>query len=418
MAKKLGNTKESIIKEILAQILMVFILLIVMIPVLEVVVAATRVSQTVYGPHIGIFPVLDLNSWVDDTIANRTENKISKSDLKRRMLMAIDGRSDTEIMAYKEAGKNYTLETSDPELMNLRDSIITMINKKGKGETVDEFIEAFKTWEISGNEEHVSSAKKMLFQNNNYKMSYKYDIRTSLENFKTFFTGRIPDAPGSKYHYLLWFMNSLIVCGSVSVIQLIVIAIASYALSRFRFKGRKAGLMFILTVQVFPNTMAMVALYLLLTYIGGIAPFMGLDTRIGLILVYLGGGLPFNTWLVKGYFDTIPKELEESAMIDGATPWQAYVRIIVPLVRPILAVATIISFVGVYNEYVLANVLISDERNFTLPVGLYMLMNKQEGSRFGVFSAISFISAAPILVIWFLLQNHIVSGLTGGSVKG
>ena len=176
--------------------------------------------------------------------------------------------------------------------------------------------------------------------------------------------------------------------------------------------------MVILTVQVFPGTMAMVALYLLLQYLGGLVPALGIDRKIGLILIYLGGGIPFNIWLVKGYFDTIPKALEESAMIDGATYWQAFTMIIMPLVRPILAVVTILSFVGQYNEFVLASVVLTSQSNFTLPVGLRFFMNAQQDARFGVFAACSIMGSLPIVILWLALQNQIISGLTGGSVKG
>ncbi|MBQ2124722.1 MAG: ABC transporter permease subunit, partial [Spirochaetales bacterium] len=176
----------------------------------------------------------------------------------------------------------------------------------------------------------------------------------------------------------------------------------------------------ILTIQVFPGTMAMVALYLLLTYLGKIHPIFGLNSLVGLILIYLGGGIPFNIWMVKGYFDSVPKALEESAMIDGATPWQAFTTIILPLVRPILAVVTILQFVGQYNEYVLASVMLTSPENFTLAVGLQSFIASQGAmnTRFGIFSAAAFIGSLPIVVLWLSLQNQIISGLTGGSVKG
>ncbi|HOV13260.1 MAG TPA: ABC transporter permease subunit, partial [Spirochaetota bacterium] len=244
------------------------------------------------------------------------------------------------------------------------------------------------------------------------------DVRTSFDNFVAFFTGEMPNAKNAKFPISKWMINSLIIAGTVAIVQVMVTALASYVLSRFRFTGKKESLMVLLTIQVFPGTMAMVALYLLLQYLGKIVPALGIDTKLGLIMIYLGGGIPFNIWMVKGYFDTIPKALEESATIDGATTWQAFTTIIVPLVRPILAVTIVISFVGMYNEFVLAAVVLNKIDNFTLPVGLQSLMAGQGDTRFGVFSAASFIGSLPIVGLWLGLQNQIIAGLTGGAVKG
>jgi ABC-type maltose transport system permease subunit len=346
-----------------------------------------------------------------------------KVDLKDRMsseeVKAITAKYGNKIPPFP---KKITRDGDSSELVALRLATKKWILSKSKDDTTTEYQEfktAYDKWCETIDPERKEFVDNQLFENGNYnKLRYKYEIRTSFFNFKCFFTGESPNAEGAHYPYLLWVWNSIIISLSVAVIQLLVVALASYAISRFRFTGKKASLMVILTVQVFPGTMAMVALYLLLQYLGGLVPALGIDRKIGLILIYLGGGIPFNIWLVKGYFDTIPKALEESAMIDGATYWQAFTMIIMPLVRPILAVVTILSFVGQYNEFVLASVVLTSHSNFTLPVGLRFFVNAQQDARFGVFAACSIMGSLPIVVLWLALQNQIISGLTGGSVKG
>jgi len=216
----------------------------------------------------------------------------------------------------------------------------------------------------------------------------------------------------------IWLWNSVKVAGISSLLIVFLSALAAYAFSRFRFWGRRTGLLALLLIQMFPQMLAMVALYLLLLNLGQYVPWLGLNTHAGLILVYLGGALGFNTWLMKGYFDTIPHELEESALIDGATPFQAFVRIILPLARPILAVVYILSFIGIYSEFILASILLTGTKAYTFPVGLRLFIHGQYGTRWGVFAAASILGAIPIMVVFLSLQRYLVSGLTRGAVKG
>ena len=216
----------------------------------------------------------------------------------------------------------------------------------------------------------------------------------------------------------LWLWNSVKVAGISSLFIVFLSALAAYAFSRFRFWGRRTGLLALLLIQMFPQTLAMVALYLLLLNLGRYIPWLGLNTHAGLILVYLGGGLGFNTWLMKGYFDTIPHELEESALIDGATPFQAFVRIVLPLARPILAVVYILSFIGIYSEFILASILLTGTKAYTFPVGLRLFITGQYSTRWGTFAAASILGAIPIMLVFLSLQRFLVSGLTRGAVKG
>jgi ABC-type maltose transport system permease subunit len=164
--------------------------------------------------------------------------------------------------------------------------------------------------------------------------------------------------------------------------------------------------------------LAAVSIYLLVLSIGRLIPALGLNTHAGLIMVYLGGAMGVNAWLMKGYLDTIPTSLEESAMIDGASPFQAFYMIILPLARPILAVVFMLQFIGTYSELILASVLISSTEKYTLAVGLQLFIQDQYASRWGVFAAASVLGALPIVLLFLFLQKHLVTGLTSGAVKG
>ncbi len=238
-------------------------------------------------------------------------------------------------------------------------------------------------------------------------------------------TGLIPSNPTLANYtdlfqrqYWRWMFNSIVVATITALISVLVSALGAYAFSRFRFKGRRSMLLTIFLVQVFPNTLSIVATYLLVQLIGQYIPWLGLNTLGGLILVYLGVALGINTWLMKGFFDTIPRDLDESARIDGATDWQIFWLVIVPLVRPILAVVGILSFVTTYADYLLALVLVTDEQYYTLAVGLSRFVGNQFTQRWGVFAAGALIGAIPIVTIYLVLQDYIVGGLTAGSVKG
>jgi arabinogalactan oligomer/maltooligosaccharide transport system permease protein len=242
----------------------------------------------------------------------------------------------------------------------------------------------------------------------------------TLDNFREILS---PDPSKSQLqsstsHYPRWLANSLAIALAVSLLNVLLGALAAYAFSRFRFRGRRLGLLSLLLIQMFPQLLALVAIYLILLRTGEVFPTIGLDTKTGLILVYLGGVMGINTWLLKGFFDTIPVELDESARVDGATPAQVFWGVVLPLAAPILAVIAILSFVGTFNEYVLASALLQSNENFTLPLGLRGYIDKQYAEHWGPFAAGVLLAAVPIMVIFMSLQRFIVSGLTQGSVKG
>jgi ABC-type maltose transport system permease subunit len=185
-----------------------------------------------------------------------------------------------------------------------------------------------------------------------------------------------------------------------------------------RFKGRVEMLKALLLIQVFPNLLALVAIYVLVFQFGEIIPAIGLNTHAGLILVYLGGSMGINIWLMKGYMDTIPRDIDESGMVDGATHFQIFWNLILPLLRPILVVIGILSFIGTYGDFLLARILLNDVDKYTLMVGLQIFTAGQFDQKWGVFAAGALIGAVPIMVIYLILQDQIVGGLTTGAVKG
>lgn len=232
------------------------------------------------------------------------------------------------------------------------------------------------------------------------------------DNFQRLTTN--PQAP-----VFTWIWNSVKMASISAVIVTIVTALAAYSFSRFRYRGRRAGLLTILLIQLFPNMLSIVALYLLLLQIGNIPglSWLGLNTHGGLILIYTGGALGFNTWLMKGYFDTIPKELDEAATIDGASRWEIFWRVILPLVRPILAVMAVLTFIGVYGDFLIAKVMLKSTDSYTLMVGLGQLIQGRTED-WGVFAAASLIGALPIVLVFLILQKQLIGGLSSGAVKG
>jgi len=222
----------------------------------------------------------------------------------------------------------------------------------------------------------------------------------------------------TQFPLLTWIGNSIKIASISSLLSLSITTIAAYAFSRFRFKGRRMMLKGIYLIQVFPSLLALVAIFLMISQIGDIFPFMGLDTHASLILVYLGGAMGINIWLMKGFLDTVPRDIDESAMVEGASNWQIFTRLILPLLRPILVVIAILNFISTYGEFVLARVVLKSTEQYTLMVGLERFAGAQFSQRWGVFAAGALIGALPIMIIYLALQDQIVGGLTQGAVKG
>jgi arabinogalactan oligomer/maltooligosaccharide transport system permease protein len=206
-------------------------------------------------------------------------------------------------------------------------------------------------------------------------------------------------------------LNSLLVAGVTSAVGIVLSTTAGYAMSRWAFPGRDAGMRLFLITQMFPGVVMAIPLYILLDEIGL------LDSLMGLSLVYATTAIPFCTWNMKGYFDTIPVELEEAARMDGASRWVTFYRIVLPLSRPALVVTGLFSFMTAWNEFILAATFMNDERAFTLPVVLQSYVGDYS-TEWGRFAAGAVIVSIPVMALFFALQKHLVAGLTAGSVKG
>jgi arabinogalactan oligomer/maltooligosaccharide transport system permease protein len=257
--------------------------------------------------------------------------------------------------------------------------------------------------------------------NNSLTGSSLIPHRITLDNFRSLLHGQqgtTGHATFQNAHYLSWFANSMIVAGATALLTVLLSALAAYAFSRFRFKGRRLGMLALLLIQMFPQLLAIVAIYLIVFNTGEIFHFIGLNTLIALIVVYLGGAMGVNTWLMKGFFDTIPAELDESARVDGATPAQVFWGVVLPLAAPVLAVIALISFITTLNEFAIASVILQTQTRFTLPVGLWQYINQAYSEHWGPFAAGVLIAAIPASLLFAFLQRYIVEGLTSGAVKG
>ncbi|MGR3806980.1 maltose ABC transporter permease MalG [Pasteurella testudinis] len=215
---------------------------------------------------------------------------------------------------------------------------------------------------------------------------------------------------------LLWLWNSIKIAG-ISAIGIVALSTTcAYAFARMKFKGKKTILQGMLIFQMFPAVLSLVALYALFDRLGMYVPFLGLNTHGGVIFAYLGG-IALHVWTIKGYFETIDGSLEEAAALDGATPWQAFRLVLLPLSVPILAVVFILSFIAAITEFPVASLLLRDVNSYTLAVGMQQYLYPQN-YLWGDFAAAAVLSAIPITIVFLLAQRWLVGGLTAGGVKG
>ncbi|MCD6551517.1 MAG: ABC transporter permease subunit [Thermotoga sp.] len=220
----------------------------------------------------------------------------------------------------------------------------------------------------------------------------------------------------TKHYFWLWVLNSVIVSLIVAFITTTVCAIAAYPFSRMRFFGRRYGIMALLLIQMFPGVIFMIAIYDLLNFMGKYIPFIGIDTLGGLIFAYLTN-IAYNMYLIKGFYDTIPTSLEEAAIVDGATRFQSFYRIIIPLARPILTVVFLLVFIGTFNEYVVARIILQNVRHYTYALGLQAFATGPYETEWGLFTAAALLGMTPMVILFLSLQRYLVSGLTRGAVK-
>ncbi len=216
---------------------------------------------------------------------------------------------------------------------------------------------------------------------------------------------------GKKGNFFLWTWNSLIITLSTAFLGVIIAALAGYAFSRFQFRGRKAGMVFFLTTQMIPAGMLLLPLWLML------ANLKLTDTYLGMIIAYSVSSVPFSIWILKGYYDTIPFDLEEAAMIDGASQMVAFWRILIPLSIPALVIVFLFNFMAAWSEYMVANVIIKDPMMRTWPLGLSEFAGSFQTS-YGPFAATSILVAVPVMILFLYSAKWLIGGLTLGSVKG
>jgi len=255
-----------------------------------------------------------------------------------------------------------------------------------------------------------------------------YIVSTSLTNmggienftfFGQFYTKNYSDLLTSPdYPFVTWMKNTVVIAGFTAVFSVAISAFAAFAFSRLRFKGRRPGLLALILVQMFPSILGLTAVYGILSKLTDYVPALGLGTKAGLILVYLGGSLGGGTYLMYGFFNTIPKELDEAAKIDGATHTQIYFKILLRLIAPILAVMALLSFIGTFGDYVLASIVFQKPEQLTVAVGLNLLLADPWSKNWAMFAAGAVMSSAPIVILFVSLQKYITNGLTGGAVKG
>lgn len=222
----------------------------------------------------------------------------------------------------------------------------------------------------------------------------------------------------SFFPYPTWLLNSLKIASITTVLTVSITCVAGYTLSRFRFRGRRQFMGAILILNVFPAVLAMVAIFSMLQQFGPYVPLMGLDTHTALIAIYVSGAMSVNVLLVKAYVDSIPMELDESALVDGATYWQTFRLIILPIMRPIVITIGVLTFIASYGDFVIAKVLLKSSNQLTVMVGLQLFQTDRFDQDFGMITAGAVLAAIPIILIYIPLQRYVIDGLTAGSVKG
>ncbi len=229
----------------------------------------------------------------------------------------------------------------------------------------------------------------------------------SLKHFKYLF---------EETYFFNWVVNTIVIAVATALLTLFFVSFTGYAYSRYRFKGRKASLMAIMLIQTVPSFVGIVAYYTMHSIIAAVIP--GFTRQMFLVLIYAGGGIASNTFILKGYIDSISSELDDAARIDGCGNLQVYRLIIMPIVRPMLAIIALWSFIGPFLDYMLPSILLSDPKQYTLATGLYTLITDVRNMHQPVFAAGGLLTALPIIILFIALQNQLVSGLASGAVKG
>lgn len=225
--------------------------------------------------------------------------------------------------------------------------------------------------------------------------------------------GRLVTPP---FPVLLWLWNSVKIAFITGIVTLLLSTTAAYAFARMKFRGKQMALSGLMLIQMFPAVLALVAIFAIFDRIGNVFPFFGIDSHASLVLAY-AGGIALHVWTIKGYYDTIPVEIEEAAKVDGATPWQAFRLVLLPMAVPILMVVFLLAFIGAIIEYPVASILLKQESQLTLAVGSKLFLYEQK-YLWGDFAAAAILSGLPITAVFILAQKWMISGLTSGGIKG
>jgi arabinogalactan oligomer/maltooligosaccharide transport system permease protein len=218
--------------------------------------------------------------------------------------------------------------------------------------------------------------------------------------------------------FLRWYANTVVIGVLTSIGSVFLSALAAYSFSRLRFRGRRGGLLSLILMQMFPSILGLVAIFGLISDIGQVFPQIGLNSQLGLVMVYMGGALGGGTYLMYGFFNTVPREIDEAATIDGAGHARIFFTITLRLVAPVLAVQMLLSYIGVTSDYVLASILLSDPTKYTLATGLQSFISDPYSKDWSMFTAGAILSALPTVLLFLFLQKFITSGLTAGATKG
>ncbi len=226
----------------------------------------------------------------------------------------------------------------------------------------------------------------------------------SLEHYATLFNGQVD--------YVTWYWNSMKISFFTMVLTLIFVSFTAYSFSRFRFVGRKNGLVLFLLLQMIPQFSALIAIFVLSQMLGLV------NSHLALVLIYVGGMIPMNTYLMKGYIDAIPRDMDESARMDGAGHFRIFCEIIMPLSKPIIAVIALFSFTGPLGDFILSTTILRTPDQFTLPIGLYNLVSMKMGASYTTYAAGAVLISVPVALLFLWLQKFFVSGLTAGGSKG
>lgn len=212
--------------------------------------------------------------------------------------------------------------------------------------------------------------------------------------------------------YGTWYLNTLIIATVTMIVQTSIVVLAGYAYSRYNFMARKQSLVFFLIIQMVPTMAALTAFFVMALMLNA------LNKSWFLIFLYIGGGIPMNAWLMKGYFDTVPISLDESAKLDGAGHFRRLWQIVLPLVRPMIAVQALWAFMGPFGDYILSKFLLREKEFYTVAVGLQTFISDPKNLKISYFAAGAILIALPISILFFFLQKNFVSGLTSGGDKG